>query len=185
MNIGIDIDDTICNSWETVINYMCADFNLNKDDVIKSKKIYSQITNLNKNEYIKYAKERFPEILKKAKLKQNVKQVIDILKKENKIIFITARTDECYTDAYKYTKQYLDDNKIYYDKIIVGKNEKGKICKLEKIDLFIDDSITNCKDVSKYNIKTILYENYYNNECEDFIKVSDWEQILKIIKGEK
>ena len=39
MNIGIDIDDTICNSWDSLIDQICNDFKLEKRKVIKSKKI--------------------------------------------------------------------------------------------------------------------------------------------------
>lgn len=182
MNIGIDIDDTICNSWENVINEMCTDFNLNYDELSKGNKAYNEVIELTPEEYLKYAKEKFSKLLYNPTLKENVKEVIDILKENNKIIFITARSNQCYEDAYKFTKKYLDRNKIYYDKIIVNGKEKGKICKEEKIDIFIDDSIDNCKNVSKYKIKTILFETCYNKDCTDFIKINNWKEILKIVK---
>jgi len=182
MNIGIDIDDTICNSWENVINEICTDFNINYDESLKSNKVYNQAIGLNEEEYLKYAKEKFPKLLYNPTLKDNVKEVIDILKQKNKIIFITARSNQCYEDAYQFTKNYLDRNKIYYDKIIVNGQEKGKICKQEKINIFIDDSIDNCRNVSKYKIKIILFETNYNKNCNEFIKVNNWEKILEIVK---
>ncbi len=51
---------------------------------------------------------------------------------------------------------WLKKNNIYYDKLIVNVRKKGEICKQEKIDLFIDDNISNCLDVTKYGIKTII-----------------------------
>lgn len=183
MNIGIDIDDTICNSWDNLIDEICNDFKLEKRKVIKSKKIYNNLLQLKTKDYHNYAKEKFMKLLYNPKLKPQVKEVIDELKKENKIIFITARTDYCYIDAYNFTKNYLDKNNIYYDKIIVGKIKKAKTCIEENIDVFIDDSIKNCMEVNKCNIKTILFENYYNEDCNIFIKAKNWNQILTIIGG--
>lgn len=184
MRIGIDIDDTICDSWLQVRETMCKDFNKDINEIIKSKKVYEQITDLTFDEYQKYASTVFTKLLKDTPLKPNVKKVLDELSKENEIYFITARLDTCYKDAYKFSKEYLDKNKIPYKKIIANAEEKGKICKELGIDIFIDDGRNNCENVSIYGIKAILFENYYNSDETRFKKIKNWNEIINIIKEE-
>lgn len=182
MRIGIDIDDTICNSWDEIIGTVCKDFNFDNDEVVKSKKVYNDLIPLEGENYYEYAK-KYKYLLLNPKLKNNVKEVIDKLSTKNEIIFITSRNDYCYDDAYKYSKKYLDKNNIYYDDIIVNAFNKGKICKEKNIDIFIDDSCDNCIDVNKYGIKTLLFLNYYNTN-NNLKKVSDWNEILNIVEEE-
>lgn len=184
MRIGIDIDDTICNSWENIIRVVCDDFNLDYDEVLNSKKVYNEIITLKNDEYLDYAK-KFRFLLKNPSLKDNVKEVLDELSLDNEIIFLTARSDYCYGDAYQFCKEFLDKNDIYYDKIIVNALDKGKVCDEEEIDIFIDDSRDNCCGVSKIGIRVIMFENYFNAECNLYEKVSDWGEILNVVKEEK
>lgn len=169
MRIGIDIDDTICNSWDEIIGTVCKDFNFDYDEVVKSKKVYNDLIPLEGDSYYEYAK-KYKYLLLNPKLKNNVKEVIDKLSTKNEIIFITSRSDYCYDDAYKYSKKYLDKNNIYYDDIIVNAFNKGKICKEKNIDIFIDDSCDNCIDVNKYGIKALLFSN--------------WNEIFNIVEEE-
>ena len=55
MILGIDIDDTICDSWLTIAPTMCKDFNLDYNEIIKNKKIYNEITNMTDRQYRKYS----------------------------------------------------------------------------------------------------------------------------------
>lgn len=178
MILGIDIDDTICDSWLTIAPTMCKDFNLDYNEIIKSKKIYNEIIGLKEKEYRKYSTV-FKKLLKNVKLKENVKEIIDELSINNKIVFITARPDYSFENAYEYTKEFLDKNNIYYDKIIVNAHDKKQICKEENIDIFIDDSKDNCTKVSELNIKVLMFENYFNEDETKFKKVKNWREILK------
>ena len=73
---------------------------------------------------------------------------------------------------------------IEYDKIIVNARDKAQICKKEKIDLFIDDSIQHCKRVNGGNIKTLLYTTIANQgvEVPELERVYSWIQIYQIYK---
>ena len=51
MKIGIDIDDTICSTWEIITKEMCKEFNLNYEEAIKSKKAYNDLINLSQEGY--------------------------------------------------------------------------------------------------------------------------------------
>lgn len=183
MRIGIDIDDTICDSWKAIASTMCKDFNLDYDCVIQSKKTYNHITNISDEEYRAYSKV-FKQLLENVDLKKNVRESIKELSNENSIIFITARPDYSFDDAYVFTKNFLDKNNIYYDKIIVNSVDKKQICKEENIDIFIDDSSDNCLSVSELNIKVLMFGNYFNEDEVRFKRVNDWNEILEIVKEE-
>ena len=182
MRIGIDIDDTICDSWLQIRERMCNDFGKNIDDVIKNKMVYEQLTDLTFDEYLKYASKVFPILLRDVPLKKNAKDVLDKLFINNEIFFITARLDECYDDAYKFSKDYLDRNMIPYTDIIANVCEKDVVCKKLGIDLFIDDGRNNCEKVSNSGIDVIMFENYFNDDENRFKKIRDWKEVLDIVK---
>lgn len=50
----------------------------------------------------------------------------------------------------KTTIEELKNNNSQYEKLICH-FDKAKICKIEKIDLIIDDSLANCKKVPTEN----------------------------------
>lgn len=183
MRIGIDIDDTICDSWLTIAPTMCKDFNLDYNEIIKSKKIYNRITDMTDEQYRAYSK-KYKILLKNPKLKENVRKVIEELSKQNEIIFITARPDYSFDNAYEFSKDFLERNGIYYDKIITNAKDKKIICEKEKIDVFIDDGRENCASVSELDIKVLMFENYFNEDETRFRKVKNWEEIKNIIKEE-
>ena len=73
---------------------------------------------------------------------------------------------------------------IEYDKIIVNAREKGKVCKKEQIDVFIDDQLNNCLDIEKEGIQTIRISDD-NKEYESVISLNDWKKIYNYIVKRK
>lgn len=64
--------------------------------------------------------------------------------------------------------------------------DKAKVCKNEKIDLFIDDSIANCSKVKELGIETILFNSKSNIEDKNsFYRVNEWKEIYEKIKNIK
>ena len=183
MNIGIDIDETIAKTWETLMPICAEMYNINIDELKTLPPYYGALKKfISFEEYLKMMR-KCEWFLQEVPLQENVKEVLTKLKEEgNKIIFITARGN-AYSDPYGMTKKYLDNLSIPYDKIIVNALEKGIVCKEEKIDLFIDDSIKNCKDVSQNGIEVLLIETYLNENEKEFIHMKDWNQIYEYIKN--
>ncbi len=58
--------------------------------------------------------------------------------------------------------------------------DKRKACLENNIDLLIDDSISNCSNVSNCGIETILIGN---NEIKNITSLSNWKEIYKYIKN--
>lgn len=184
MKIGIDIDDTITNSWECLIPYYSKLFNIDESILHKSKPYYSAVSNLiTLDEYYKIMLPVYDEVIPNVTIKENVKEVIDNLYSlGHSVIFITARGKD-HTDAYKDSKDYLDKHNIKYDKVITNVSDKAKVCHEENIDLFIDDSINNCRNVHDSGIETLLFETYYNKEYNDIKHIKSWNEVYEYIKG--
>lgn len=111
--------------------------------------------------------------------------VIKKLREEgNKIYIVIARVNEFHDNPYMLSKIWLDENGIEYDKLIVNARKKAPICIEENIDLFIDDQLHNCLEISKEGIKVIRITND-NENYDNIINCSNWIEIYEIIKGMK
>ncbi len=191
MRIGIDIDDTLTDVKKELLKAgrKYAE-SLGKE--IKVDKTFEDKSN-NGNEWqekfgftydeLKYFLKDIQEgITNKAKPRENVVEVINKLKNNgNEIIIITARDSEFHDDPYQYSKDWLDKNKICFDKLVVNARDKKIACMQEKIDIFIDDSKSNCLTVESAGIKTIRICN--ENELDkSFVCFSNWNDIYNYIQ---
>lgn len=191
MIIGIDIDDTLTDIRDKIkieaTNYAKKLGKIVNDEhnYIEDKNngnTYQQKYGFTYEELKYFLKEIQEEITKNAKPREKVKETIKKLREEgHKIYIITARDKEFHDDPYMLSKDWLDKNKIEYDKIIVNARDKAKICKEKKVDIFIDDQLANCMKVSSEGIKVIRITDY-KEEHGDIINKSNWEEIYKYIK---
>ena len=191
MNIGIDIDDTISNSFESVfassqkfdIEQVGGNGNVKQYGRIASHKyIETMYPNWTEEQINLFWKKYFIDMLTKATPKTYAPEIIKKIREENnKIILITSRHEEIAEKNLieEYTKKWLDENKILYDKLIMNAQDKLIAAKKENIDLFIDDSTEHCRKVKEGNIKTLLYNTICNQSLDvsDLERVYSWEQI--------
>ena len=184
MRIGIDIDDTITNTWEYIMPIFSEKFNIPIEQFKESGAYYDSIKHIvSFDEYLNLIK-KYEHIMQDVPLKENVKEIITKLKEEgNTIIFITARGTNSYSNPYLISKNYLNKHKIPYDKLIVNAYKKGTICKEEKIDLFIDDNIKNCTDVSNQGIDVLMMSASFNESDTNYIHMKDWNQVYEYINN--
>lgn len=192
MNIGIDIDDTISNTFETFLPYMekyiRQDLKRNLDLNLSSKTDYYNIVEkygLSEDEARDFWVSYYIPMLETVKPKKSAIEVINKLKeKGHRIVLITARLDDEIVDAKTITEKWLGKYDINYDKLIINSHNKLEIAKQEYIDIFIDDSIRNCEMVSSGNIKTFMFltrnNEYYENE--NIEKVTSWDEFYEKIK---
>lgn len=179
MRIGIDIDDTICDTWEYVKPLFKQNFNL--DDLELEKNNYSRVLNCTLEEYYDFYKKNIDPIMLDIPIKKDAAKYINKLKKDgHEIYFITARGDFDMLNPYEKTKIYLEKNNIKYDKLLTNSLEKDKAVLKNKIDIFIDDSIKHCMSISKLGIPVLMFETSYNKQTE-FRKVKSWKEIYDII----
>ena len=167
MRIGIDIDDTITDTYKEIVKILSYNNNIDFLYLYNMKLNYDELFS-NYNSCMKLSKE-------------DVLEVINELSQNNEIIFITARNNIDYDNSYLLSKNYLDSKGIKYNEIYTGISDKGKFCNENNIDLFIDDSINNCSSVKSYGIDVLLYDNIFNKNS-DLKRVSNWKEILKYIR---
>lgn len=185
MRIGLDIDDTICDTFDFLLPYICKYYKLDYEKTKKRNLSYDYFLD-HYDDYFIFAKLNYKNIIPHVPLKKGViKYLTKLRKKGHQIVFITARSDRGYDNPYQLTYDYLALNGIPFDTLITSAGDKAGSCKEEQIDLFIDDSIDNCKSLSSHNIQVLLFKAAWNKKCKEFKKVKSFKNLYKIVKGGK
>ena len=192
MNIGIDIDGVLTDIEKYILesgSKMCIEekwpleIKLGEYNEIKTFNWTKEQSEKFWNKYlVYYAEKNAPRMFA-----QEV--ILKLKQEENHIYIITARDEsgmpkEHYGKMQEYTKKWLKENNIKYDKLIFASDDK----KLEKciennIDIMIEDSPQNIRNISskipviKFNCK--YNENITNN---NIITAYSWYHIYDIIR---
>ncbi len=160
MRIGIDMDDTICNTTDIVHDRMekfALDQNLNPLDIMNDE-------DLRQNFYSIYAE----DIYKNVEIKENAHDVIKRLRsKGNEIIILTSRNNNYSLSnetAYEITDKWLKNHDIEVDQIITSVYGKTRadMVKRYKIDLMIDNDPYNYREVILNGINCLLFDDKEN-----------------------
>ncbi len=182
MNIGIDIDDTITNTYETMLPMIALKYGKNLDKLMAKKPSYRTLHSILPN-FDKFAYENYETMVKIVPLKDGVVDILNKLRNEgHKIIFITSRNYKEYEDPYKISLDYLQRNNIPFDKLIVNVQDKAKECMVNKIDLFIDDSTKHCKAVQNKGISTLQFDTSFNSYTKRLERVKSWEEVYQKVQ---
>ena len=196
MNIGIDIDDTISETFEILLPYAqkYTIEELGKEGTIDFNKecvnhyYIEKMFNWSKEESISFWEEYIKEMLENVNVKTFAQDTIKNLKENgNNIFLITARWNTPKNNVEETTIKWLEDNNIVYDKLFINAeaNRKVQIVKENNIDIFIDDSYENCKDVSeKTNAKVFMMNTRVNEKflLQNIKRVYSWSEIEHLIK---
>lgn len=191
MNIGVDIDGVLLDLERFALDCgtkMCIekniDININLEKYFESEKFHW--TQEQEDEFwdtylLGYVQSSMP--------RKYAPEIIKRLREEgNTICIITARNEngmpeEYYGKMQEETIKWLKTNNIEYDKIFfTTDDDKLNKCKENDIDIMIEDSPTNIKNISK-EVKTIKFDCQYNRniESENIIKAYSWYHIYQII----
>lgn len=180
MRIGLDIDDTICNTFDLVLPYICEHFNLDYKEYKKKRISYKDF---NFEGFKEYALKNYKDIIPNSPLKKGVIKYIKKLRNRgHQIIFITGRDTTEFEDPYTITYNYLVKNKVPFDKLLVNRLDKGDACIEESIDIYFDDEPRNYKSVEARGTDVYLFNRYSNQLLEGFKRVNSIKEIYKIIK---
>lgn len=176
MKIGIDIDDTITNTTEKIMEYVTnsgMDIDLGEDFCNYT---YEQLDN-----YKKLIEKYIEPIFSSVSLKDDCVSVINKMKNDGNLIYIiTARSNRYSNNVYDLTVEYLSKNGIIYDKLLFGYENKKDICIVEKIDYMIDDNISVYDSLVDTHTKPILFGK--NNGKRK--NVDSWNNVLSVLKEE-
>ncbi len=173
MRIGLDIDDTICNTHFILMKYALK-YNAehgNKPLLKYDTNDFSKVFGWSDDEVYTFFRTYYLDALKEIEPKFGVKEALENLKKAgHEIIFITIRNDkECAGEgeARRITEEWLKKYEIPYDELYTAVFNKKECCQKAKIDIFVDDSEKNCLAVSELGIKTFIAMNCFNQTFEN------------------
>ncbi len=192
MNIGIDIDGVLTdleNYIGTVGKKYMIENNLDFDDTMNTNTIYGFLSKKDSHRFWNIHWEKYATTIK---IRKNASNVIEKLKNDgNKIIIITARTYDSQIIKGGIKRQenmeeliikWLDKNNIKYDKIVFSNLNKLKNCLDNKIDIMIEDSISNIEQLKDY-MKIICFDAKYNQSYDNnkIYRVNNWDDVYNII----
>ena len=181
MNIGIDIDDTITDTYETLLPLVAIKFGMDLSKLMEKRPSYKVLYKSIPN-YQDFAAENYHIMARMVPLKANVIEVLNKLRANgHKIIFITARNTEEYRNPYKLSYDYLMKNNVPFDKLITNIKDKGRECVIQGIDLFLDDNTLNCLAVKKHGIKTVQFDAGFACKDKDLPKVKSWNEFYEYV----
>ena len=193
MNIGIDIYDTIANTYDVLLNY-AQNYTIN--DMGKEIKDANRnsITHMyckdfhdwNKKEETEFLDKYYERMVLKVQPKMYAVENIRKLKESGEQIYlITARFLSDKFDVEKLTKDWLEKYNIPYDKLILNSQNKVIVAKENDIDIFVDDSIKNCTEMANVGIKTYMMDTIINKdfESENIERVYSWPHLYQKLEN--
>ena len=182
MNIGIDIDDTLTDSFDYFMPFVAEYFHVTIHE-LKSRNIsYGNFPEEWKKDELDFCRTYYDRVAANTPFKPDAAWAVQKLRElGHRIIIITARTAAFYTDPYQTTKKELSNGHIVYDKLLCTL-DKAEACLQENISLLIDDSPTNCFAVNKEGVSALLFTSKANQAVTTTLKrVSDWKEVVAII----
>jgi len=190
MIIGIDIDDTLTElgdiQLKTVQRYLKEE-NLHFNVINPRARLITELLDWSLEECGKFWFKHGESMFEESVPKPNAVEVIRKLKFEgHTIIIVTARSNDYFKDAYKFSYDWLVKNNIAFDKLFVGHWDKTQTCLDNSVELFIDDAPDVLTSLKNAGIKTIGMkadhnEEFYNSN-PDFVFADDWNEVYKLIK---
>lgn len=187
IKIGLDIDDTICNSSEISLKYALEfDKTLRNTGIVDE---YHYITrgmfDWSKEEIERFSALYFDNTALEAVPYPGVKEAFDKWHELGyQIILISAR-NEFFSDAKKVTEEWLKKNNLKVDKLYVATDLKDECAVKEGISIYIDDIPSTCKAVFQKGIPTVkMYSRYTNNDpIKNIPMVSDFKEFVSILSN--
>ena len=193
MNIGIDIDDTISETYETLLPYsqkytiedLKRKSNISLSGDLSNHLYLVYLNGWNEQEAVDFWEKYYAEILRKVNIKKFAAEIIRRLREEgHKVYLITARWDMRADNVKEITEKWLEENKVEYDELITNASDKLKIVQEKNIDIFVDDSFSNCKSIADAtNVKVYLMNTRVNESLNDdsIERVYSWPEVYSLI----
>ncbi|MDE5888541.1 MAG: hypothetical protein K2H20_00825 [Bacilli bacterium] len=188
MKIGIDIDDTVANTDERIIQEALKyDKEVVKGRGFKDKNAY---TFMEKFYWNVMDVDGFMKVIRKGKFFSELNPIEDAVMYVNKlydegneIYFITRRKNNFLTKLK--TKKWLKKTGFKFHKLIMGGEDKATMCKEMGIKIFVDNDEKNVRRTGDVGITSILKGTMYTSEVKDLTKLETWEEIYKYIEKVK
>ena len=195
MNIGIDIDDTISNTFEVMFAYsqkytieeLKRSGKIKELDSIKTHFYCQEMHSWTLEEDLAFLKKYYKAFLEETVPLTFCLETLNYFKEQgHKLILITARFESDSFDIKQFTIDWLKKYNVPYDKLIINSKTKVEAAQENNIDIFIDDSYKNCKEVSNVGIKSLIMDTKCNRGIKDekIERVYSWPHIKQVVDRE-
>lgn len=171
--IGLDVDDTICNTRFVLMKYAYKynEEHGNKPLLKYNATYYSEIFGWTEEEIDDFFKTYYLIALEEIEPKFHAKEVITKLKEEGyEIVYITIRSDKFCGgegEAKRILEEWLNKYEIPYDEIHTGIHDKKTFCEEHNINIFMDDTVKIINSMKETDIRTFISMNDYNMDFKD------------------
>jgi len=195
MRIGIDIDGVLTDIERFMIDHgtkFCFE-NKIEESITLGEYDDAKMFNCNEEYVIEFWRRNLIDYFENYPIRDFAKEIIEKLKEEgNEIYIITARDDYGVPPEYigkvrEITKDWLDKNKIPYDKLIFTQESKLPYCIENYVEVMVEDSPDNIKEISS-KLPVICFNNYWNEkikENKNIIRAYSWYQVYRKLKDMK
>lgn len=169
MKIAVDFDNTIVNTFEVSKKYLDIYLPGNK------MKSYHELTPVQEKDFFnQYA----VSITENLHLFKNVKKTFQFCHKHGiTLIMVSKRGWNCPALIPK-TLEFLEKNGVEFDEINQAVIDKGKFCKLNNVDLLIDDLDKELKKVEDYGIRVLKY----GSKSDKYNYALSWDEVYRFIQ---
>lgn len=139
MNIAVDIDDTLTDSFAYLQPFVAAYFGADAAELRRQGISYSNLPPAWRAQETAFGKACYDRVVPDIPFKPGAAAAIARLRAlGHHIIIITGRTTDFYTDPYRTTAQQLKNGGIVYDALLCTL-DKAAACLAQHIDVLIDD----------------------------------------------
>ena len=185
MIIGLDIDDVIFDTSK-VMSEILGEI---KDEELISRKLDVMRGDVSIPVVAEFLKKHLVIAVKEGRAKLGAAEVIHKLHEDgNKIILITARSEENFPGMMVANEKALRDAGIEYDKVVYDSADKIDACRENGVEIVVDDSPKNCMEVRReLGIPVIGFESDITRESlheAGIPSVNSWKELEKKLLGE-
>ena len=182
MNIAIDIDDTLTESFDYFLPFVAEYFGADAQELRERNISYSNLPEDWKQDEIGFCKTYYDRVVADTPFKPDAAWGVAKLRElGHKIVIITGRTDAFYTDPYQTTQKELANGGIVYDKLICTL-DKASACVSEQISVLIDDLPANCASVANRGIPALVFASKGNQgENTECLRVENWAEAVAAV----
>lgn len=190
MIIGIDIDNTITETREMILEYLriFQQDNDLRDEIDPNHYDLKEAVQWDKDLLKRFLSTYLEEIYRYVAPKEHAVEVINHLHQQHTIILITSRNkrDEAIR---RITLEWLDRQGVQYDKLVMNGTEnmyhfsKLAACQENGIQVMIEDHHDLSRELSEH-IPVIMFVYPYNSDLQvdNIYRVNNWLEVQAIIE---
>ena len=183
MNIAIDIDDTLTESFDYFQPCVAEYFGVDLEELRRKEISYGNLPPEWKDRELDFCRNYYDRLAADTPFKSDAAWgVAQLREMGHKITIITARTTDFYTDPLDTSARELAKGGILYDRLICTL-DKGNACREEGINLLIDDMPHNCDAAVSHGCQALLFTGAGNRNIQTIHpRVENWKEVVETVE---